>query len=159
MEFWKQIEGYPDYYISDHGRVKSVKFNKERIIKGSCTSRGYRSVTLSNNGINRLFSVHRLVGIYFVDGYKSTLVINHKNKDISDNNACNLEWVTQYENVMHGKELEYGRFKVVKHIRLDSELAKKIIIVAKDNEITQTSIIEYALKAYFDGLIIQAKKK
>ncbi len=32
-EEWKVIENYPDYSISNLGRVKSLKFNKERILK------------------------------------------------------------------------------------------------------------------------------
>lgn len=41
MEVWKTIEDYPDYQVSNLGRVKSLRFGKERIIKGGFTTGGY----------------------------------------------------------------------------------------------------------------------
>ena len=32
-EIWKDIDEYPDYQISNMGRIKSIKFGKEKIIK------------------------------------------------------------------------------------------------------------------------------
>ena len=47
MENWKDIEGYEGIYqISDLGRVKSIKFSKERILKPSNSRKGYLFVDL-----------------------------------------------------------------------------------------------------------------
>ena len=37
MEIWKDIEGYPNYMVSNMGMVKSLNYNhtgKEKILKG-----------------------------------------------------------------------------------------------------------------------------
>lgn len=35
MEIWKDIEGYPNYQVSNMGRVKSLKFGKEKMLKSA----------------------------------------------------------------------------------------------------------------------------
>lgn len=32
-EIWKQIEEFPDYEVSSLGRIKSLKYGKEKILK------------------------------------------------------------------------------------------------------------------------------
>ena len=45
IEEWKDIKGYEDFYqISNFGRVRSLYFNREKILKLSF-SRGYLQVT------------------------------------------------------------------------------------------------------------------
>ena len=42
MENWKDIKGYEgSYQVSDLGRVKSIKFNKEKILTKTNLSGGY----------------------------------------------------------------------------------------------------------------------
>ena len=48
--------------------------------------------------------------------------------------------------------------KVNKHMALDHELNEKLIEESKKPDKTQISIIEYALKAYFDLRIIAPKE-
>jgi hypothetical protein len=40
VEIWKTIYGYEDYQVSNLGRVKSLLFNKERILKYFNDGRG-----------------------------------------------------------------------------------------------------------------------
>jgi hypothetical protein len=47
-EIWKDIEGFPDYQVSNLGRVKSFKCGKEKILNGS-KQKGYMFVVLSEN--------------------------------------------------------------------------------------------------------------
>lgn len=49
----------------------------------------------------KTFTVHRLVAICFVDGYKEGLVVNHKNENRMDNRAENLEWCSQSYNTVY----------------------------------------------------------
>ena len=50
MEIWAKIKDYPNYEISNIGRVKSINYNKERILKLQ-NMNGYDRVGLSINGI------------------------------------------------------------------------------------------------------------
>jgi HNH endonuclease/NUMOD4 motif len=101
QEQWKQIVDFPNYWISDHGRMKDVKGNIKVLQKNKGKEKEYLRVRLYNNGVKKKFYVHRLVGEYFIDGYSPELVINHKDGDTFNNHFENLEWSTQSENVTH----------------------------------------------------------
>lgn len=98
-EIWKTIEGFEDYQFSNHGRVKSLKFNKEKLLKPLFIKVGYYIVSLSNSKKQSKF-IHQLVATAFLNhktcGYK--LVVNHKDFDKLNNNVDNLEIVTAREN-------------------------------------------------------------
>ena len=100
-EEYRDIEGYQEYKVSNLGNVKSLKFGKERILKGGVDTGGYRNVSIfSNNGEQKALRIHKLVAIAFL-GHKPcgyTLVINHINFNKKDNRVENLEVVTQREN-------------------------------------------------------------
>lgn len=100
MESWKTIANYPDYEISNLGRVKSLKFKREKILKQTVDNTGYPTVCLYISGFSKKIDVHKLVAIAFLnhvpDGYK--LVVNHKDFNKENNNVKNLEIVTNREN-------------------------------------------------------------
>jgi hypothetical protein len=109
-ERWMPIEGYNlEYYVSDHGRIKSTKPQKtkefivhERIIKTHITWADYERVTLSYNNVKKKHYVARLVAFAFLgkpptDKYQ----INHKDGNKLNNRLYNLEWVTPKQNIQH----------------------------------------------------------
>lgn len=100
-EIWKNIPGYENHYqVSNLGRVKSIKFNKERILKYSKDRGGYFQVVFSKNGQEKAFKIHKLVSIAFHNHTPCgmELVINHIDLDKTNNSAYNLEIVTQRQN-------------------------------------------------------------
>lgn len=108
METWKKIKDYStrflSYYVSDEGRVKSVTLDGvEHILKPQTQSSGYLQVKLSVNGNTTLFLVHRLVGLHFLNLPKGKnaeeLVVHHKDGNTKNNRLCNLQWLSQMENV------------------------------------------------------------
>ena len=47
MEVFKDVKGYKGKYeVSNLGRVKSLKFNKEKILKAGVNANGYLQVNL-----------------------------------------------------------------------------------------------------------------
>lgn len=93
-EEWKQIEGFSDYLVSDHGRICSLKSG---LLKPHENSRGYMLVTL--NGETR--RLHRIVASAFVPNPDNKEMVNHKDGDPMNNKAENLEWNTNGENQRH----------------------------------------------------------
>lgn len=108
---WKNIEGYPNYMVSNYGNVKSLQrklynVRKKKItvikekIKKPFISSGYYRIELWNNGISKKYQVHQLVAMAFLNHKPNgnTLVINHINFIKTDNRLENLEIVTSREN-------------------------------------------------------------
>ena len=102
-EIWVPIRGYEGKYeVSNQGRVKSLKWNKERLLKPFVDSSKYKRVKLSSNLKEKNFLVHRLVAIAFILDNVDQFV-NHIDGDKLNNNLLNLEWVNKSENVHHYK--------------------------------------------------------
>lgn len=98
-ENWKTVENFPNYLVSDEGRVKNHITG--RVLKSSLDSYGYPQVVLSNNGVKKAHLVHRLVAKAFVDGRDESRQVNHRDGNKRNNRFSNLEWTTASENTLH----------------------------------------------------------
>lgn len=106
MEIWKDIEGYEGYQISNYGRVKSLKYGKERIRKPTKDKDGYLTVTLCKQGEKKTYKVHRLVAKAFIPNVNNYLEVNHKDENKTNNTIQNLEWCTRSYNNNYGTRTE-----------------------------------------------------
>ena len=102
-ENWKDIEGYQGLYqISDKGRVKSLYFGKERILKPGNNGQGYLHVILCKNGKMKYYKVHRLVCQTFIPNPNNLPEVNHKDENKENNSVHNLEWCSSKYNINYG---------------------------------------------------------
>lgn len=109
-EVWKHINGYEDYMVSNLGRVKSLKYEKEKILRPGNNGDGYLFVTLYKNTKKKHYLVHLLVAQAFIPNPDNLPIINHKNEIKTDNSVSNLEWCTyQYNNTYNNKHVKIGR--------------------------------------------------
>ena len=98
-EIWKDIVGYEGLYqISNLGRVKSLKFGKEKIMNSLKNSNGYLSICLSKGGIQKRYFIHRLVALVFIPNPDNKPCVDHINGIRTDNRVNNLRWCTNKEN-------------------------------------------------------------
>lgn len=97
-EVWKNINDFPNYEVSNLGRVKNVKTG--HILKTNTSDR-YYSVELFNNGESKRILVHRLVAEAFLPKVTGKEWINHKDGNRYNNAVSNLEWCTPTENNIH----------------------------------------------------------
>ena len=103
MENWKEIDGYEGLYeVSDQGRVKSLKYGKERILKPQKDKYGYLQVGLWKDGHKKLQFVHRLVAESFIQNQLGLETVNHKDEVKTNNAATNLEWMSKRDNLNYG---------------------------------------------------------
>lgn len=93
-EEWKAVEASPFYYVSNLGRVWSIK--QQKVMTPQPNKRGYLRVDIPGVGCMR---VHRMVAKAFCPGRtEERNSVNHINEDKQDNRAANLEWCTDVEN-------------------------------------------------------------
>jgi hypothetical protein len=105
MEEWRDIEGYGGLYqVSSLGRVKSLRFGKERVMIGTRTRYGYLRISLCVENKQKTYRVHRLVAKAFIINLENKPEINHINGIKDDNRVENLEWSTRDENMRHAAE-------------------------------------------------------
>ncbi len=111
-EQWKEIDGWPEYLISNYGQVFSKRRN--RVLKLG-KSNGYFQLTLCVNNVLVDVRVNRLVSFAFVDGYFEGAIVNHKNGIKTDNTYSNLEWITSRDNIRHAFAMGLAprRFRIV----------------------------------------------
>ena len=112
-EIWKDIKGYEGLYqVSNLGRIKSIRFTKEKILKFNIDRYGYSLVGLCVNNIYQKLQVHRLVAQAFIPNSENKPCVNHINELKNDNRAENLEWCSISYNNKYGKRLEKYSKKV-----------------------------------------------
>ncbi len=101
---YKEINDHDGYYVTECGEIYSV--HKDRI----CPEGGLHKLKLfipknPQKYINILLgdgyreSVHRIVAAHFVEGWFEGAVVNHIDGNNRNNNASNLEWTTQGDNI------------------------------------------------------------
>ena len=122
IEHWKDIPEYEGLYqVSNLGRVKNLKFGRDKILKPQESTWRYMQVGLCKEGKRKYSYVHRIVMLAFVG--ESDLQVNHKNGLKADNCLENLEYCTASENITHAyknglkkglKGEKHGRSKLTK---------------------------------------------
>lgn len=91
----------PWYYISNYGRIYSVRY--DRLIKPFLDSGGYLRVSITlPNGKTCFTGVHKLTLMSFQPIVENDIYIpNHKDGNKTNNFIGNLEWATMSENTRH----------------------------------------------------------
>ena len=130
-EIWKDIKDFEGLYqISNYGRVKRLGHWREYIGKNQFTTfetkyyvkehilkvkkdRYLRVQLYIDNKHYEYYSVHQLVGEYFIPNPDNKPIVDHKNNNTYDNRVCNLQWATYSENADYawerGRERKCGK--------------------------------------------------
>lgn len=87
-EEWITVEGYPNYAVSNMGRVANIK--RDELLKLRPNDEGYLRVSLSHLGQVKDFYVHRLVAMAFLRDYDPKLQVVPVNGDWEDCRVDNL---------------------------------------------------------------------
>ena len=99
FEIWETIDEFPNYKISNKGRV--MNSTNYKLIRPFDDGRGYNVVHLYKDKIRYTKKIHRLVADAFVEGKEEGYDVNHIDGNKKNNFAYNLEWCTRSENIKH----------------------------------------------------------
>ncbi len=93
IEQWRLVDGYDNYEVSSHGRVRNNK--TARILIPWLNSGGYPHVSLKNK---KNHPVHRLVAFAFCANLNNSTLVDHIDRNKTNNMFNNLRWCTSSEN-------------------------------------------------------------
>jgi hypothetical protein len=110
VQEWRPIPGYEGLYsVSSLGNVRSEERRvthgsfsrtvKERVLCQNRTTNGYFSLRLWRDGEFRVARVHQLVAEAFMGKPQNGLMVDHIDRNRSNNKAGNLRWVTKAQNM------------------------------------------------------------
>jgi len=100
-EVWRIIEDFPDYAVSNLGRVKRIvpdKWNHRcKILKQQKNRKGYFKVILCKNKLKYNKEIHILVFETFYNKLKSHECVHHKDENKENNYYNNFKLMTKSE--------------------------------------------------------------
>jgi hypothetical protein len=99
---WKIISELPQYAVNEFGEVKNIK--RGNILKPRVDTRGYLTIQFKINTITLNRTIHRLVGLAFLENINNLPEINHIDGNKLNNHISNLEWVSKSENMQHAHD-------------------------------------------------------
>ena len=105
---WLAIPGFPEYMVSDRGRVWSRPRTTTRggLLKLNTDSHGRVYVNLTRNGKQKVRRVHQLVAEAFIGPCPSGMEVRHLDGNPANNSLANLQYSTHAVNmadmVAHG---------------------------------------------------------
>lgn len=119
-EIWKEIAGFPNYAVSNRGRVMNLKTG--RVLKPGVNSHGYAFVVLYNgDGKPKNCTTHRLVAEAFIPNPQNLPQVDHVDENKGNNDVSNLRWVSASKNVRHSNHQRSCR---INQLTLDGELIR-----------------------------------
>ena len=110
-EEWRDIPDFPNYQVSNLGRVKSYKYNEEKVLKpriGKRKGDEYAKVALYKDNKAHNIGVHRLVAFAFLPNPDNKPQIDHIDQNKLNNNISNLQWATSSENNLNKGNIFIG---------------------------------------------------
>ena len=97
MTEWKEVDGYPNFKISNEGHVKFKGDNDNPEIDWLIWNNGRTALRDIHDRLSKPMSIHRLVAEHFVectltDKPRDSYYVKHIDGDITNNRADNLYW-------------------------------------------------------------------
>ena len=117
VEEWRTIDTFPNYAVSNLGRVKRIltqtgKSLGDRVLSPYIGWGGARMVNLSDRGRHRSMRISRLVATAFLPNPDGLQIVLHKDGDIMNDRLDNLQWVSRREFFSisnNGRKISEGR--------------------------------------------------
>jgi hypothetical protein len=144
-EEWRAVVGLEGWYeVSSHGRVRRVMPAKGTvvgtIIKPTLSTRDRIQVTLSRNGKQKTYPVHRLVASAFLGPCPDDKETNHIDYDHKNNRADNLEYITRQENMTHSYQHGHALTAVKGSASPNTKLTEADVIAIRQSPLKRADV-------------------
>lgn len=110
QEIWKPVEGYNEMYeISNFGNLRSFWNNRHNrletpvILSQTKTKKGYYYYAFSRNSVKHKMYIHRLVAMTFLEKPEGYNIVDHIDRNTSNNRVDNLRWCNHSINMRNTK--------------------------------------------------------
>ena len=122
-EMWRSIDGYSNYEVSTHGRVRNATTGS--ILKAR-SRKGYLAVDLSLNGVPNTFNIHTLVANEFIDTPQHKPLVDHIDNDKTNNHVSNLRYATRSQNGGNSLKHKFANSIIVQRRDMAQSLFKMV---------------------------------
>jgi hypothetical protein len=145
-EQWVKSIDFPNYEVSDTGKIRRLKNQKE--LKLTTNSSSYVIARIYYNKKKYTKTISKLVWEAF-NGYKCTQTIDHIDRDKSNNMLDNLRCITNKENCLNRK-------KKNNNYQLTNDIKKEIINKIKNDNVSTVKIWkEYGVPTNYMSVILK----
>ena len=125
---WHDLIDFEDTYeICDEYPYTIRKKSTGREIKETLNNDGYYSICLNLNGKQKHFQKHRIIAKQFIPNPDNLSLIDHKNRDKTDNHIINLRWLSKSGNSKN-KSSSHG----VEYVYINYDEAPRDLIIVTD---------------------------
>jgi hypothetical protein len=150
MELYKLIKGDENYEVSTFENVRNMKTNQ--ILKLNIDSNGYMKVDLFKDKIRKSFTIHRLVGLAFIENSDNKYCIDHIDRNRINNNIFNLRWASYSENNKN-KSIQKNNSSTVSGVSFNKQSNKWKVCISINGKLNYLGLF-----ANFDEAV-QARKE
>lgn len=155
----REVIGYEGLYkITPQGEVvtTSRQGSSGGCLKLKTDKYGYKRVTLTKEGKQKTYLVHRLVAIAYIPNPENKRTVNHIDGNTSNNVVGNLEWATHSEQMHHSSKVLNRDFKNRNKPKLTTDgirvLKEKGKLVGLSNKKTTPEDEALILELYKTGM-------
>lgn len=111
-EEWRKIPDYEAYEVSSLGNIR----REGHVLKPTLYTNKYYCIQLSDKGIRKSKTIHRLVASLFIPNPENKPCIDHISGNKLDNRIQNLKWVNKSENGLNPNTPQKTGVSGLRHI-------------------------------------------
>lgn len=150
----KQIENFPNYWITTEGRVWS-EYSKKWLTP-TIDIRGNHKRTYVSLGRGNKKYIHRLVAEAFIPNPLKLPEVDHKDTNGLNNNVSNLQWVTHTENLNNPETQNHVKQNTGYFVEIEEILTGKKII-GYEKAIVEFGVSKQTLLNHVKGRVKKPK--
>jgi len=147
----RELDDFPGYFVSDTGALMN---SRGKVLKLRADKDGYLRTNLYKevDGVKQVNTVrvHRLVAQTFIPNSENYPVVDHIDRDTTNNHVSNLRWATISENTLNSgmSNRNTSGFKCISFIKSRNKFQLCMIVNGKNTFIGYFDTVDDAAKRW-----------